>query len=138
MTYATEQNLVDRFGSAAVLALADRDQSGSNDPAVIAAALADADDLVNSYLAGRYALPLSVTPGVLTTHAATIAYYKLHGDDVTDKVRKDYEDTLAWLAKVAKGEIELEAAGVEPTAEPSDIQISAPDRVFSRDTLADF
>lgn len=138
MTYATQQNLVDRFGSEELLALADRDGDDAVDTAVVDAALADADALIDSYIGRRYTLPLASTPARLVTVAATIARYELAADRPTEQMRQDYDDAVAWLRDVAAGRAELQIEGDEPTGEAVTIKTSGPERVFSRTTLRGF
>ena len=118
MTYATLDQLRDRYGEAMLVALSDRDDppSGAIDADVVNRALADADAAIDGFLKGRYVLPLVATPPLLRDHALSIAFYKLHLTSVPDKVRDDYQDSIKALAQIASGLIRLDVAGVEPTA----------------------
>lgn len=138
MTYATQTNLTDRYGSDVLLELADRDGDAAIDSAVVDRALADADALIDSYIGRKYVLPLASTPPVLTTYAAQIAFYYLHRDRPTDEARADYKDALAWLADVGAGRAELDVAGSEPDTASDGLETSGPDRVFSRTMMEGF
>lgn len=140
MTYAVEQDLIDRFGDAELIELTDRADppAGARDSTVIAKALADADETVNAYVARRYDVPLSAVPASLTRIAADIARYYLYKDDPTEQVAAAYKDALKFLRDVADGKAVLDAAGVEPDSSGADIQVTSRDRVFSRDTTEGF
>lgn len=143
MTYAALQDLVDRFGQTELVQLTDRTNipPATVDETVVDRALADAGALIDSYLASRYALPVSSTPDVLVKIAADLARYFLHGKaaDKDSPVTAAYEDALAWLAKVSNGIVVLEIAGAEvPQEGGGAIRAKAPCRVFTRDSLRRF
>ncbi|HBY38461.1 MAG TPA: DUF1320 domain-containing protein, partial [Alteromonas sp.] len=75
MNYCTTNDLIDRFGESELIALSDRDNTGSVDAQVVSAAIADASALIDGYLGGRYALPLSVIPSVLPKLCGDIARF---------------------------------------------------------------
>lgn len=58
MTYATQQQLIDRYGAALLIALTSRDDDPvpTIDAAAVGRALNGADALIDDYLAGRYAV----------------------------------------------------------------------------------
>ena len=143
MAYATQQDLIDRFGEDELIQLTDRTNlpATSIDVDVVAAALSDAENLADSYLAKRFQLPLDPVPEVLTRTISEIARYFLHGrrTDKDDPVTRDYSQALAWLKDAAKGLVELDTAGTTPDQSgDGQVQVEAPDRVFSRDTLVGF
>jgi len=139
MPYVTQQNLIDRFGQEELIQLTDRTQSGAIDAAVINKALADADAEINGYLSAKYTLPLNPVPVVLERIAGDVARYFLYEDRVTEQVERRYKDALRFLESVAKGTIRIgvDAANQAPAASGGP-QYSAPDRVFTADTLADY
>lgn len=53
MSYATQQNLVDRFGQVELVQLTDLENTGALNTTRLAAALADASATIDGYLAGR-------------------------------------------------------------------------------------
>lgn len=139
MPYATQQDLIDRFGQAELIELSDRSRSGAIDAAVVARALGDADAEIDGYLASKYTLPLDPIPLPIARIACDIARYYLHDDRVTEQVRNRYKDAIRFLESVVSGEVTL---GVDATGEaPAAVggpQTSSPDREFTRDTLADY
>ena len=101
MAYATLDQLVSLFGADEIRALSDRQGTGELDEAVIS-------DALDSYLADRYATPLSDSdpiPPVVVSVAGDIARYRLTGGDIrdTDPIRERYTKALNWLRDVADG-----------------------------------
>lgn len=116
MTYATTEQLEDRFGRRLLIDLSDRADppAGDPDPDVIDRALADADALIDGHLAGRYILPLAAIPPLVVDLALVIAIYKLHTFSPDPKIAEDYKMALHSLEMISKGTIRLPSAGVEP------------------------
>ena len=139
MTYATEQDLIDLFGSVEVLQLTDRDDDDDPDADYLDQVLADTDAEMDAYLRVRYALPLSAIPVRLRAVACDIARYRLYPLAVPEAVRQRYEDSRLYLKDLAAGRAELDlATPPTPSAEAAVPAYSAPDRVFSATTLADY
>lgn len=142
MTYATQTGLTQRYGEAMLIALSDRADvpTGLIDAEVVARALAEADALIDGYLAGRYALPLSAVPPVLTQIAEALAIYSLHVTEPEAKIRADHDAAIRRLAEIAKGVIVLkDAAGVEPAAPgTAGVQITDRERAFTPDSMTGF
>lgn len=108
MAYATLDQLVSLFGADEIRTLSDRQGTGELDEAVISDALERASSEVDSYLADRYATPLSDSdpiPPVVVSVAGDIARYRLTGGDIrdTDPIRERYTKALNWLRDVADG-----------------------------------
>lgn len=139
MSYATQQDLVDRFGELELIQLSDRDGAAAIDADVVAKALSDADELVDSYIAARVALPLSTVPARLVRVAGDIARYYLHADAPTEQVRTAYKDAVAWLKDIGQGKATLGEDGTAAAA-PVDatVQFTGDERAFTRSGLRDF
>lgn len=140
MTYAVQQDLIDRFGADELVQLTDRANppTGQIDTTVVARALTDADEMVNSYVAKRYDLPLASVPGLVKRLACDTARYFLHGQSATEQVVKAHDQAIEQLKDIAAGRAVLDIAGAEPAPAGATVEISAPERVFSNDTLRDF
>lgn len=139
--YATQQDLEERFGTQELIELTDRADppAGAIDATVVARALADADAVIDGYVGARYDLPLPSTPALLANLAADIARFKLHDEAPPEAVENRYKDALALLRDIAAGRARLDIAGAEPAASDAGApEVSAPDRIFSRDTLEGF
>lgn len=140
MTYATKQDLIDRFGELELKQLTDRTNRPPSaiDDTVVSRALGDADDLVNGYLAKAYALPIATPPGILTRMSADIARFYLHAGkaDKESPVSRAYDQAVAWLKDVARGVVTIEADGVAPAqAGGGSVQANPSSRVFTRESL---
>jgi len=140
MTYAVQQDLVDRFGALEFVQLTDRTNVPPTtiDATIVGRALADADALIDGYLLAAYSLPLTQTPPALVKVACDIARFYLWGDraDTKGAIRMAHADALRWLEYVAKGLIKLELDGaLAPEATTGDARFSGSQPVFSRDTL---
>lgn len=132
--YATQQDLVDRFGAEELIQLTDRANTGAIDATVLDQAIADASAEIDGYLGGRYTLPLSHVPLVLSRICADLVRYYLYGDAPLDQVRQRYEDAVAFLKSVARGQMTLGVATDGKAAAPSDnAEMQSGGRVFSRD-----
>ncbi len=141
MSYATEAQLVERYGFAAIMALTDRDPlaTGAIDSAVVDRALADTDALIDGYLRNRYDLPLLATPPLLTDVALSIAFYRLHIAQPDDKVVADYRDARALLDRIANGAVALPIGSAVPAVTAgSGARVTDRDRPISADTMKGF
>ncbi|MBC7859192.1 MAG: DUF1320 family protein [Burkholderiaceae bacterium] len=128
MTYATRDDLVQRYGAD------DIEQRESALPAgAVDRILADADALIDGYLAGRYSLPLTDVPPNLPQVACAIARYALLGDAATERAREDHKDAVAWLRDVAADKVKLQSATPVPGAAPeSMVMMTTSPSVFKR------
>lgn len=113
MTYATRDDMETRFGRAELVQLTDDDGTGEMVLSKLDTALADADQVINGYAAGTYAVPLVPVPDLVTRWACDIARYFLHRDGVPELVEKNYKAALLTLKDVAKGDLILECQGLE-------------------------
>jgi len=120
MTYATIKDMVRRFGEEELrLLTACADPSAEVADAAVDRALADASNLIDSYLGKRYALPISPTPAVLVKTACDLARYFLAVDNPTETVKDNHADALKFLSDLGHGRADLNAAGIPaPEAGP--------------------
>ena len=133
MGYATKADLISRYGAEEIEQLSDRTREGSTDEEVVEAALRRADAEIDGRLAAAYPVPLTEVAPIVVEFACQIARYRLHVHAAPERVRKDYEDAIAYLDRVAQGKAKL---GVD---RQGDAQVRAPtvhaapaaDRVFS-------
>jgi phage gp36-like protein len=140
MTYATQTDLVDRFGTEELAQRTNRVDGLTIDTVVLGRALLDADAEIDGYLATRYSLPLASTPPVLARLASDLARYRLCDDKAPEAVRLRYEDAVRLLKAMAHGDVQL--AGITPVlaAGGSGLAIAAkvPERLFSPTRLAGY
>lgn len=105
--YATAQDMLDRFGTPRLVQLTDINEpmTGAVNATVLSRALEDASAEIDGYLAGRMALPLANPPAVLKLHCCTIAHWRLLGSSADEAANEAYKAAIAYLTRVAKGEI---------------------------------
>ena len=144
MTYATEDDMRVRLGEATLAQLCPPDlpdpggPEGEGGPS-LAAALADATELIDSYAAARYAVPLDPVPAPVRRWCADIARWYLDRARTDEAIRKAYEDAIQGLKDMARGVIVFQAAGVpsQDTAQ-GQVAMAGPERLFSRGSLKGF
>lgn len=140
MSYATQQDMVDRYGAQELIDLTDEQNSPPSeiDANVVSDKLADADAEINSWICSRVTVPVTPVPRVLVNKACALTRYYLWKDRASERVKSDYADALAWLQKVSQGTVSL-GDNVNPSTQASSgaPQASAPARVFTSDTLKD-
>lgn len=139
MTYATQTDLVDRFGVAEIAQLTDPVNGSTINATTVARALADADAEVDARLAPRYALPLASTPAVLVRVAADMARYFLWDVRANEQVRNRYKDAITLLDKFATGAVKLDSAlALAAAPGASELTVRAPTRQFGTTMLDAF
>lgn len=143
MAYATQADLekMPGVGAAKLIELTDCAGSGAADSVIILQALDDASAVIDGYIAGRYALPLSVVPDLIKTWCCVLTRHALYPNGVPEFVRTAYEDAVAQLRDVARGHVTLTIPGIgsEPAASPAGgVRGSSAPRVFDRATLEDY
>lgn len=140
MTYATQSDLVERFGFDELAQRTNREDGLTIDTVVLGRALLDADAEIDGYLATRYTLPLVSTPTVLVRLAADLARYQLCADKVPDSVRQRYVDAVVVLKRLASGEVQLAGITAIPAAGGSGNAVAArtPARVFGPEQLKSY
>jgi phage gp36-like protein len=145
MTYATLQDLIDRFGERELVQRTDRVNRPPTtiDTSVVDQALEGASSLADGYLLKVYKLPLaSPAPRALVDKVSDIARYNLR-DESADKdstVVRNYQAALAWLRDVANGVVTLDVgAGEEPEAAGGGgVRSTSGPRTFTPDSLKGF
>lgn len=98
-------------------------------------ALEDARQTIDSYLGGRYQLPLTQAPEVLERIAGQLARYFLYDDAATEQIGNLYKDSLKFLESVATGRVQLGPTTTGTTAQPSaGAEMVSGGTVFGRDS----
>jgi len=139
--YATEADMVNRYGRDELVELTDRSDPPADaiDGTVLATALDAARAEIDAHIGRAYTLPLATVPPILTSIACAIARWRLHTDQEDGKFRTDYEDGVRILQRIAEGKMVLDvpdAADPEPTG--GRVRGHASPRVFTRDSLRGF
>jgi phage gp36-like protein len=136
MTYATQADLIARYGEQRLIDLTDREPfAGTIGASVVQAALAAADATIDGYLRGRYVLPLAPVPADIQAIAATLAFAALYVTDRPDTVAADQAEALRRLRDYAAGTATLAAAPLSGPQSDNGVQSFGDDRVFGRDSL---
>lgn len=112
MAYATVDDMVLRFGQAEMIRATTPDgaEAVAVVPEAIEVALADASELIDSYLRKRYRVPLVTPPAVINRACCMLARYDLGmgGErSIAEQVAKDREETITWLARISRGDVVL-------------------------------
>jgi len=109
MPYATHDDIVERYGDDGALRAFDKDGDGALDADVEAQALADASDLIDSYIGARFDLPLTTVPTRLKRVCVELAIYYA-SDDVTRQTEENknrYKENVQWLRDLSTGKASL-------------------------------
>lgn len=142
MGYVTKADMIARYGEDQLIQLTDRANVGAIDDAVLDAAIADVDAEVDSHLQGRYSLPLTEVPKILTRAAATIAYAELHTLELPEAAANRLKWARGLLEQLSKGTIQLGDAngdGAAPAVATSGpASTTAASSSFAGGGLADF
>ena len=95
-----------------------------------------AENMLDSYLQGRYTVPLTTVPAVIQDAVAELAAWYLisrrgYDENGSDKsVKITYDDRIKWLQQVNQGKIDL---GVSDPAPQSSVRVSAPEKTLDLD-----
>lgn len=141
--YCTLTDITGAIPADDLIELTDDASTGAVNQAVIDLAIADAGELLDGYLRGRYSLPLVPAPGLLKTLAVDVAVWRIYSRRVRlalpEAIDARYKNAIKLLEQIQSGKINLGiGAIVTPQPASSGPQFSAPDRVFTRDTLSDY
>lgn len=141
MSYATDADMVARFGAEDLIRLTDRRDPPLNmiDGEVLAAALADAAATIDAYLVQRYTLPLGSAPLLLRQLACDLAWFNLQRGAPTEDARRRHDDAIDHLRDIGRGLAGLgpDAANAVPSSRGG-VSVSATPAVFTPATLADY
>jgi phage gp36-like protein len=149
VSYASPNDLIARYSNRDLVQLSNEDPTRTTiDIATLQQALDDASAEIDSYIDGRFTLPLSDPPMVLDRLTCDIAMYRLQSlrplHDLAD-ARRRYEDAVDLLVRVARGEVTLGLAAdnAEPPVAQGSVVTQAggdpsgelPSRIFDRGSL---
>lgn len=127
MAYATQADL-----EAAIpldkLAQLTTGSGATTDANVVTLALANASAVIDGYLGGRYAIPVTGTTAlaILKAHCIVLTKWALFGrNDIGEafgnSLKSDNDDTIDWLMAVGKGTLSLPSGTPTPSV---DVEIS--------------
>jgi phage gp36-like protein len=134
MPYATQQDMIDRFGAVELANLTDRERAGAIDAAVLDQALADASAEIDGYIGTREKLPIVNPPRVLVALCCDLARYKLYDQAAPAQVEKRQTNALNFLSAIATGKVSLGLTDSEAKPAPAaGAEIHSDGLVFGRD-----
>lgn len=135
--YCTQADIEKRLPEATLIELSDDAGAGAVDSDVIDAAIADAGEEIDAYLALRYSLPLASTPGIVQRLAVDLAVCVLFARRVHLALPDQWKERCTagrrMLEQLAKGGLSLDVP--EPSRASDDgigVTTDVDDRVFSR------
>ncbi|BDD88872.1 gp436 family protein [Desulfofustis limnaeus] len=114
MAYAQLADLVALLPEETLIRLSnDQNDASAVDGATIAAAIDQADRVIDGYVGMQRTVPLDPVPGLIRTISANLAVYFLYRrrNQVPEVWDKQYQADLAVLVKISTGQIGFGAAG---------------------------
>lgn len=145
MPYITNTDIQERVGPSTYLQLADDNNDGVADAAVVDEVRLGAEGEVSAYLARRYQAPIDASgdanlAGLLASVALDVAEYRLRlrRPPVPLDTQRRYDRTVAWLRAVAGGVIALPSAATlsGPASQGTVATSIGATRVLSREELS--
>lgn len=147
MTYATRADIETLYGGDELrfaLNLAREAVLAAGDIERVDRALAETSSQIDAYLGVRYTLPIAPVPDVLRAFAVDMTVYRLalRVGRPRDELRKRYDDAVAYLRAVAKGDANLPgvatgtagAGGEAAQGSSGDVRFTGRPRLFDRDS----
>lgn len=144
MTYATQQDLVDRYTEAQLLLVAaEANDATTLDATKIANAITAAEALVNLNVRARYAVPLNPVPDEIKSVVCALARYGLYesATNIPDQVKAGRDNAMAVLASIRDGDSVLDcdpAPSSEPAATSHEPEIESDCQIMTADQLKRF
>ena len=112
MPYSTDNDIVDRLGEERVRRLTDDANAGSIDSTRLARVREEATQIVDTYIRGRYDLPLPTpAPQLLVQIETDVLAHRLYrrraNVDIPDSVQSGYDEAMDMLKALSSGRIKL-------------------------------
>lgn len=141
--YCTQADIEQkRIPTATLIQLTDDSDTGLVDAVIVAGVIAEADGVVDSFLRGRYPLPLDPVPDIVATISQDITVYYLFARkpefDPPTAVSDRYKSALVLLQRIQDGKMPLYDVAAPPAGGPTVVSYSTPERQFSRTSLRDY
>jgi len=136
VSYATAQELIDRYGETELIQLTDREGLGVVDLARVNDALTAVSETIDGFVRRRYRLPLPATPGLLRDLCLQLARAALYTHETPPAVKEAADNALRLLERIGDGRLSLGLPRPGPVSAPPDHQ--APGRVFTAASLEDY
>jgi len=139
--YSSQTDLEKRLDPQVLRAITDDDGDGLADEAVVTAAIADADAVIDSHLCARFTVPFDPVPDAVRSISAAVAIYYLvtrRNESVAAEHERRYVDALLLLGQLSRGEMALDAG--QPSDSPHLPQSTreADERTFDSESLENY
>ena len=142
MAYSTLTDLKKLIPETAIIQLTDDENVGSVNQARVDEAIAQADAVIDSYCGGRYTVPFATVPDIVNKMSVDEAIYNLYSRKVEEipPTRIDrHKDVIRQLEAISSGKITIGEPDADvPEAGGVQTNTTADDRIFTKDTLANF
>lgn len=144
--YATVADMIARFGEVQIVRLSnpeDRETTVPNEEKVNVA-ITDATALINSYIRGRYLVPIENPPKDIVRAACVVARHDLADTErssPTEEMTRGKAEVIKWLENIAKEIVHLDIPMATVTGADSvgsGPRISDRERIVTFDTLRGF
>ena len=138
MAYSTKEDLIKASSERDIIQLSDDARAKVIDEGVVTEAISKADALIDSYIGGRYRVPLTNVPLVIGDISAQLAIYFLwerrQRQNMPASLMEIYKNLIARLKQIHEGTIDLPIAEIGGGAAsgngPTKCNKSAKDRLF--------
>jgi len=141
MPYATLTELLERLDEQTVILLSDDTLSGEVNSDAVERAFADADTEIDSYIGGRYAVPVDPVPALLQRLSLDLAieglYTRRPHVDTPEAVVRAAKNARSILAQIAANKAEIPGAAEADNSGTTAAGASfvAGDRLFTRTSM---
>ena len=107
---------------------------------VVEQAVAQAEELIDGFLRGRYNLPLDPVPTIVKDMTVNLARHWLYarrpeGNELPDAVVRTHKSAMSLLETIRDGKLTIGQPTGEALAEPGEVKVRARRRIFGQDTL---
>jgi len=144
MAYCTIEDIKKLLPETDLVQLTDDEGAGTINPQRLEEAVAQADADIDSYLSGKYAVPLTPVPAVVKKLSADIAVYNLYSrrlEQIPETRAERYRNAVRMLEGIARGTISVGAATApQPAADAGGPEATrtADERTFTKTTMEGF
>jgi phage gp36-like protein len=140
MSYCTLEDIKKAIPEENLIQLTDDDNLGVVNEDTVDDAVDYADQLIDGYLRGRYTLPLTSVPKLVTKLSLDLAVFYLYSRRLELEMPKGmesrYKNAVRILGEIQKGNLSLSAdEATEPTDGTYQTNKTSEDRVFSGTVL---
>ena len=118
----------------------DDESAAAVNAGVVEQAVAQAEELIDGFLRGRYNLPLSPVPTIVKDMTVNLARHWLYarrpeGSELPDAVTRTYKSALQMLEAIRDAKLTIGVPTGEAAPEPGEMKVRARPRRFNSDLL---